>query len=92
MNDIPCGVIRDLLPLYTEDLCSEESKALVESHLKNCSDCRRLKENMKKTEPLPVDSGEGLKKIRKELKNAKKVLENPIFTLVRKAAGLFVKD
>ena len=57
MNNIPCGVIRDLLPLYTEELCSEESKALVESHLKNCPDCRRLKENMKKTEPLPVVSG-----------------------------------
>lgn len=71
MNDIPCGVIRDLLPLYTEDLCSEESKALVESHLKNCPGCRRAKESMKKTEPLPVDSGEGLKKIRKELKNRK---------------------
>ena len=69
MNDIPCGVIRDLLPLYTEELCNEESKALVESHLKNCPDCRRLKENMKKTEPLPVDSGEGLKKIKKELIN-----------------------
>ena len=71
MNDIPCGVIRDLLPLYTEDLCSEESKALVDSHLKNCPDCRRAKESMKKTEPLPVDSGEGLKKIKKELKNRK---------------------
>ena len=71
MNDIPCGVIRDLLPLYTEDLCSEESKALVESHLKNCPDCRRLKESMKKTEPLPVDSGEGLKKIKRELINRK---------------------
>lgn len=71
MNDIPCGVIRDLLPLYTEDLCSEESKALVESHIINCPDCRRLKESMKKTEPLPADSGEGLKKIRKELKNRK---------------------
>ena len=69
MNDIPCGVIRDLLPLYTEELCSEESKALVESHLKNCPDCRSMKENMKKAEPLPIDSGEGLKKIKKELKN-----------------------
>ena len=71
MNDIPCGVIRDLLPLYTEDLCSEESRALVESHLKNCPDCRSVKESMKKTEPMPADSGEGLKKIRKELKNRK---------------------
>lgn len=71
MNDIPCGVIRDLLPLYTEDLCSEESRALVDDHIINCTDCRRLKESMKKTEPLPADSGEGLKKIRKELKNRK---------------------
>lgn len=71
MNDIPCGVIRDLLPLYTEDLCSEESKALVESHIINCPDCRRAKESMKKTEPLPVDSGEGLKKIKRELINRK---------------------
>ena len=55
MNNIPCGVIRDLLPLYTEELCSVESRRLVESHLKNCSDCRSLKESMKKTEPQPVD-------------------------------------
>ena len=71
MNDIPCGVIRDLLPLYTEDLCSEESRALVDDHIINCPDCRRAKESMKKTEPLPVDSGVGLKKIKKELKNRK---------------------
>ena len=71
MNDIPCGVIRDLLPLYTEDLCSEESRALVDDHIINCPDCRRAKESMKKTEPLPVDSGEGLKKIKRELINRK---------------------
>lgn len=69
MNNIPCGVIRDLLPLYTEELCSEESRALVENHLKDCSGCRSLKESMKKTEPLPVDSGESLKKVKKELRN-----------------------
>ena len=71
MNDIPCGVIRDLLPLYTEDLCSEESRALVDNHIINCPDCRRVKESMKKTEPLPVDSGGGLKKIKRELINRK---------------------
>lgn len=71
MNHIPCGVIRDLLPLYTEELCSEESRTLVESHLKDCPDCRSLKESMKKTEPLPVDSGESLKKVKKELRNRK---------------------
>ena len=69
MNNIPCGVIRDLLPLYTEELCSEESRALVENHLKDCPDCRSVKEGMKKTEPLPVDSGESLKKMKRELRN-----------------------
>ena len=73
MNNIPCGVIRDLLPLYTEELCSEESRTLVENHLKDCPDCRSLKESMKKTEPLPVDSGESLKKMKKELKNRKQI-------------------
>ncbi len=69
MNNIPCGVIRDLLPLYTEELCSEESRALVENHLKDCPGCRSVKEGMKKTEPLPVDSGESLKKMKRELRN-----------------------
>ena len=71
MNNIPCGVIRDLLPLYTEELCSVESRQLVESHLKKCPDCRSLKESMKKTEPQPVDSGESLKKMKRELRNRK---------------------
>ena len=71
MNNIPCGVIRDLLPLYTEELCSQESRVLVESHLKDCPDCRSMKESMEKTELLPVDSGESLKKMKKELKNRK---------------------
>lgn len=35
-----CNIIRDLLPLYHDGVCSEESKALVEAHLKNCAGCR----------------------------------------------------
>ena len=31
--NIPCGVVRDLLPLYAEELTSEESKTLIEEHL-----------------------------------------------------------
>ena len=29
-----CEVIRDLLPLYQDGACSEESRGLVEAHLK----------------------------------------------------------
>lgn len=37
---IPCGIIRDLLPLYHDNVCSEESKDMVEEHLSECEDCR----------------------------------------------------
>lgn len=44
-----CEVIRDLLPLYADDACSEQSRALVREHLLDCPECRdmlrRLKEN-----------------------------------------------
>ena len=40
MNEIKCEVIRDLLPLYHDDVCSEESKKLVEGHLASCENCR----------------------------------------------------
>lgn len=35
-----CNVIRDLLPLYVDDCCSEESGQLVREHLKGCEDCQ----------------------------------------------------
>lgn len=37
-----CNVIRDLLPLYADQICSEESRELVEEHLAECGDCSAL--------------------------------------------------
>lgn len=37
-----CHVIQDLLPLYVDSCCSEESARLVEDHLTVCPQCRRL--------------------------------------------------
>lgn len=37
-----CNVIRDLLPLYADQICSDESKKLVEEHLAECGDCSTL--------------------------------------------------
>lgn len=37
-----CEVIRDLIPLYEEDLCSQASRELVEEHVAGCSECRGL--------------------------------------------------
>tara|TARA_Y100001933_G_C18907795_1_gene525379 strand:- start:232 stop:684 length:453 start_codon:yes stop_codon:yes gene_type:complete len=37
---ITCDVIRDLLPLYHDDICSNDSKNLVEAHIERCETCR----------------------------------------------------
>lgn len=37
-----CKIIEDLLPLYHDGVCSEESKQWVDEHLTQCEDCRHL--------------------------------------------------
>ena len=38
-----CKVIQDLLPLYVDDCCSQESAELVRKHLNDCPQCKRIK-------------------------------------------------
>lgn len=42
-----CKIIYDLLPVYIDDVCSDETKELVEQHLSTCPDCRKEYEKMK---------------------------------------------
>ena len=37
---ISCDIIKDLLPLYYDGVCSADSKAIIEAHLAQCADCR----------------------------------------------------
>lgn len=41
-NKISCNVIIDLLPLYREGICSEDSKVFIEEHFRTCENCRQL--------------------------------------------------
>ena len=36
----PCSLIQDLLPLYHDGVCSEESNKIIEAHLSECSSCK----------------------------------------------------
>ena len=45
-----CEIIRDLLPLYVDDICSEKSRELVEEHLQECAECSDLLSKLKRTE------------------------------------------
>ena len=37
-----CKVIQDLLPLYTDGICSDVSAQMVEEHLKECASCEKI--------------------------------------------------
>ena len=39
---VHCDVIQDLLPLYADEACSEESRKLVEEHIAECEDCMKM--------------------------------------------------
>ena len=41
-----CEIINDLLPLYVDGVCSEETKKEVEEHLKTCPACRKVYHDM----------------------------------------------
>ncbi len=44
---ITCDVIQDLMPSYIDGILSEDSQTLVEEHMKNCQECRKMLEIMK---------------------------------------------
>jgi hypothetical protein len=37
-----CDLISDLLPLYKDEICSEASRKIVEEHLAECQDCKKM--------------------------------------------------
>jgi len=47
-----CNIVRDLLPLYVEDMVSADTVAFVEEHLEKCAECRAELEDMKKSNGL----------------------------------------
>lgn len=47
-----CNIVRDLLPLYHDGVCSEESRRAVEEHLEGCGACRQVLADM--DAPLPA--------------------------------------
>lgn len=56
MNIKNCEVIQDLLPLYIDNVCSDESRRVVAEHLESCDSCKKLYEDMRN--PVKQDLSE----------------------------------
>lgn len=46
--NLPCEILKDLLPNYIDGLSSKVTAEAVEEHLENCADCKKTYELMKK--------------------------------------------
>lgn len=74
-----CNIIKDLLPLYEENLLSDESKIFVREHLKICPECENLlKDHIqienKKSKPLDF--------VEKRIKKESRYFTLAILTLI----------
>ena len=57
-----CDIVGDLLPLYLDHVCSDESRRLVEEHIGECDNCGLLLERMQAgwpEETVPPSKGRG---------------------------------
>lgn len=76
--NIGCEVIKDLLPLYHDNVCSNESKQLVEEHLLECESCRAeltaIEENLLVIdEKQNLEDAEAMKNLSKRWKSGMKM-------------------
>ena len=53
MSKISCEVIQDMLPLYYDNVCSNDSKKMVEEHLSYCDNCKMELEKIQDEVHIP---------------------------------------
>ena len=88
----PCGIIRDLLPLYIDDVCNEDSRDAVEKHLAECEKCRNDYEAMKNTGDFVERKKESFKDMKMEtsLKNVKTRINKKIRNIILGAIAVVI--
>lgn len=70
---ITCDIINDLIPLYIDNICTGDSRKLIEEHIKSCNKCSQKLEDMKNPIAYPqisdeCESKEPFKKIKKKVR------------------------
>lgn len=60
MKDIKCTIIQDVLPLYIDEVVSQDTKEMVDEHLQYCDKCQKEYESMKRDLNIPVENTDSL--------------------------------
>ncbi len=76
MSKISCEIIKDLLPLYIDNVCSSDSTDAIEEHLKDCPLCEaellNLQNNTDIKPEIDKDIDKAVKNANKKIKKSKK--------------------
>ena len=65
--NLPCAVVRDLLPLYAEKMTEPETQQLIGEHLEGCAGCRKKLSQIEVGTGAAVDTAKPLKVLKKEI-------------------------
>ncbi len=69
---VTCNVIKDVLPLYLENMLSDDSCVMVEEHIEQCQECKSYLNEMRTFNKIPVDRNTSpLLKIKSTLRKKK---------------------
>lgn len=72
MTNEKCKIVRDLIPLYLDNLSSEESSELIEKHCLECSECQNYLNSAKKEIKTNLQNEETAKRITESLNKQRK--------------------
>lgn len=86
----PCGIIKDLLPVFIENLCSEESVKAVVRHMEECEDCREYYKKMTADSSYDADRTEDSSQFEESLKKVKKTILYKKIIAVAVAITVFI--
>ena len=90
-----CNIIRDLLPLYAENMVSPDTAEFIEEHLKDCESCQKEFQHMKEPHPRQeiTDAAPLLKLSRKmKVKRIQTIALTAIFVITLFISAFAVLD
>lgn len=82
---LSCKVIEDMLPMYYDKVCSDETAELIEEHLNDCPNCKKILDNLRGDIEISAQKPDDimpLKKIQKSYKKKKTVALIAILVVV----------
>ena len=89
-----CSIVRDILPLYLENMVSDETGAFVKEHLKDCPECTAELEALKagpKVEKIGSEMRDSLEvEVMKSMKATRKKFRKKTYRVAAIIAGIFI--